>query len=223
MRGAWTAPAGLLVALGALVAGARCTYAPDPASGTLPCSKTTRECPEGYSCDATNFCIKPAGATGTAGTGGGGAGGKGPPCAGTCTIKIDATLSNATAPVSDDKLVGHWVYDSGSTEVRACSDGSDQTNLLEGDYVDVSRDNGNLTGTYYCPWTLTTGPGGNATVLRAGQSCSRNITDTATGTTKYTWHGTTFTFTSLDGKKASLASMIAVDYIDDPTKTGCTP
>jgi hypothetical protein len=175
------------------------------------------------------------GATGTAGMGGaggtagvGGAGGHagaggGPPCAGTCTIKIDGTLVNSMAASPDSKFVGHWVFQAGSTEMVACSDGSDKTSDLSTDYVDVAIISGTLTGSYFCDWALMPGPLGNATVIKAGQSCSRNVNDAKTGLTKFTWHGVTFTLKTDDSKNATLTSMINVEYVDDPTKTGCSP
>jgi hypothetical protein len=229
MRGARTA--GLLAALVALGGAARCTYAPDPESGTLKCSATTpKQCPQGYTCDeTTDFCTKngdltgAAGVTGSAGSTAGGAGGKGAPCAGSCVIKIDATLTNPS-PVSSDKLIGKWAYAAGSTETVTCTDGTSQTyDLTSDDFVEVTRANGTLTGSYFCDWMLTTGPLGNATVILAGQSCTRNATDPTTGTTKFTWHGTTFTFTSTDDKNATLMATIGEDLVDDASKTGCTP
>ncbi|HVU50678.1 MAG TPA: hypothetical protein VHL80_08315 [Polyangia bacterium] len=158
-----------------------------------------------------------AGATGTAGAGGQ----KGPPCAGTCTIKIDATLMNANAASPDSKFVGHWVYNANSTETVTCSDGSDNMTDLMGDFVDVTISGGVLTGSYFCNWSLTVGPAGNATIIKPGQSCSRNVTDKNTGTTHFTWHGTTFTFRTDDSKTGTLNAAIGVDYIDDPAATGC--
>jgi hypothetical protein len=161
------------------------------------------------------------GATGTAGAGG--HVGAGTPCAGTCTIKIDGAMSNSNAVSPDSKFVGHWVYQTGSTEMVACSDGSNQTNPLANDYVDVMLTSaGMLSGSYFCDWVLTPGPL-DGTVLKAGQSCSRNVTDPKTGTTRFTWHGTTFNLKTADGKTGTLSATIGVDYVDDATVTGCTP
>jgi hypothetical protein len=177
------------------------------------------------------------GATGTAGTGGrggtggtGGTGGaKGPPCAGTCTIRIDGTLANGNAPSTDSKFVGHWVFQAGSSETVSCSDGSTRTTDLATsgpmstpDYVDIVVTSMVLNASYFCDWQLGVGPAGNATVIKAGQSCSRNVNDATTGLTHFTWHGTTFTFKTDDSKTGTLTSTIAVDYVDDPAKTGCS-
>jgi hypothetical protein len=231
------------VSLGAV----RCTYAPDFPSGTLKCSETDHLCPDGYQCvTSSNTCYKTSEVTGTSGSGGGaagtggtagaggaagtggaaGAGGaKGPPCAGTCSIKIEATLTNANPPSPDSKFVGHWVYAAGSTETVTCTDGSTKDNDLAGDYVDITLTSGNLVGNYFCAWNLITGPAGNATIIKPGQACSRNVTDAKTGVTKFTWHGTTFTFSIPDDKapqSGKLSSTIGVEYIDDPNKTGCS-
>jgi hypothetical protein len=176
------------------------------------------------------------GSIGTAGAGGSigtaGAGGKGPPCAGSCTIKIDGTLTNANAPVAtppaDNKFIGHWVFQSGSTESVSCSDGSDKTNDLATDFVDITRTPGvsaTLTGSYFCDWNLAGTPVLNPTMtdIKPNQSCSRVTMDATTGSTKFTWHGTTFTFKTDDSKTGTLGSMIGVDYVDDASKTGCSP
>jgi hypothetical protein len=78
-----------------------------------------------------------------------------------------------------------------------------------------------LTASYFCDWSVTVGPLGDATVIKSGQSCTRTVTDATNGMTKFTWHGMTFILRTLDGKTASLNSMISVDYVDDATKTGC--
>jgi len=234
-----------LVAAGFFLLGAvRCAYSPDFPNGTLKCATSDHSCPDGYSCDTpSNTCWKSgqspttgaagmggkggstgiAGAIGTAGAGG--HIGNGTPCAGTCTIKIDGTLLNSNAPSADSKFVGHWVYQAGSTETVVCTDGSDKTNDLTGDYVDITLTGGVLTGSYFCDWNLTVGPAGNLTIIKPNQSCSRNVTDAKTGVTHFTWHGTTFTFKPDDSKPGTgtLTSMIGVDYVDDPSKTGCTP
>jgi hypothetical protein len=241
---------GFAVVLLALAGGLRCAYAPNPKSGTLMCSVGTHECPEGYTCDGT-FCIKDgeqdasaagaAGQTGTSGAGGkagagtAGAGGTsgtagvaGIPCSGTCMFKIDGTLTKmpaGTATTSPDKFVGHWVFDAGSKNAVSCTDGSTKDNDLTADWVDVVLNGAGVTATYFCDWNETIGPLGNATVIRPNQSCSRNMTDPKTGTTKFTWHGTTFTLTPkmLDANAATLNATIAVDFVDDASKTGCTP
>jgi hypothetical protein len=235
---------GFIVILFMLAGGLRCAYAPNPKSGTLLCSETTpKQCPEGYDCDGT-FCTKKgeadagmtgvagqtgaAGAGGKAGTGGtggkagtGGAGGTGG------TAGTGGTGDAAGAAVPTAKFVGHWVFDAGSTENVTCSDGSNKDNALAGDYVDVALNTALganvISASYFCDWNLNVGPAGQGTVIRPGQSCSRNVTDASTGVTKFTWHGTTFTFGTTDGKTATLVSMIGVEFIDDPTKTGCSP
>jgi hypothetical protein len=249
---------GVLLTFGFIVSlcAVRCTYAPNFPSGELKCS-TVQSCPEGYFCDKpSDLCYKngetPSGAAGSGGAGGaggaaggragtggaggvagaaggGGAGGaKGPPCAGTCAIKIDGTLMNSMAPSTTSKFVGHWVFQTGSSEDVTCSDGSNKTTDLGAsmDYVDItlisSTPTVSLDASYFCDWTLTLGPLGNA-IIKPGQSCSRNSVDMTTGTTHFTWHGTTFTFKTDDSKTGTLSATIAVDYIDDPSKTGCSP
>jgi hypothetical protein len=210
----WGLPAIALMAAATL----RCTYAPDPASGTLKCSASTMECPEGYACDGT-YCNKMgeadggrAGQTGAAGAAGaGGATGTG------------GASGAGGSDTGAARFVGHWVYDAGSTETVSCTDGSNKDNALAGDYVDVALIAGGVSADYFCAWNLTVGPGGMATVLQQGQSCSRNMTDATTGVTKFTWHGTTFTMKTTDGKTATIASTITVDYVDDASKTGCSP
>jgi hypothetical protein len=206
-RSPWTP--GFAVALLAL--SARCAYDPNPASGTLKCSTATHTCPEGYTCDeASDSCIKngevdggaagrgTAGAAGgTAGTGGGAGGGI----------------------VGPAMFVGKWIFDSGSSDTVTCTDGSTKQNDLAADYVDVALNGGTLTATYFCDWNVTVAS--NATVIKPGQSCSRDMTDPTAGTTKFTWHGTTFTFATTNGKTATLSSTISSDYVDDASKTGC--
>jgi hypothetical protein len=206
---------GLLVVALMAAATFRCTYAPDPASGTLKCSVSTMECPEGYACDGT-FCNKKTGADGGAAghTGAAGAGGG---------AGATGTAGAAGAGSEGAKFVGHWIYDTGSTETVDCTDGSNKQNDLATDYVDVAMSGAGLTADYFCVWDLTLGPVGTGTVLQPGQSCSRSMTDATTGVTKFTWHGSTFTMKTAEGKKATLTATIAVDYVDDPTKTGCSP
>jgi hypothetical protein len=120
-----------------------------------------------------------------------------------------------------DKFVGHWVYQAGSTETVSCSDTSTKTNDLSGDFVDVAIKNTVLTASYFCDWAVTLGPAGDATVIKPGQSCSQTVNDMTTGMTMFTWHGTTFTLHTLEGKTATLNATIGVNYLDDATKTSC--
>jgi hypothetical protein len=234
--------AGLFAGLFALSAAARCTYSPDFPSGKLQCSDN-HLCPQGYSCDAaSNLCNKkgetPTGAAGTTGTAGttgaagttgtagttgsaGTTGTGGTPCAGTCMITIQGTLKNDAGPNPDGKFLGQWFYQSGSSQTTACSDGSSRTLDLATDYVQMSKTNGNLVGSYFCNWVLN--ESGTTATIKPGQMCSRNLTDATTGTTMYTWKGTTFTFATLDGKTATLNASINAQYYDDAAKTGCKP
>jgi hypothetical protein len=203
---------GLLVVMLMAAATFRCTYAPNPPSGELKCSVSTMECPEGYACDGT-FCNKKsaadgggAGQTGAAGAAGGA-----------------GMTGTAGAGSEGAKFVGHWVYDGGSKETVSCTDGSNKDNDLAGDYVDVAMSGAGLTADYFCVWNLTLGPVGTGTVLQPGQSCSRSMTDATTGVTKFTWHGSTFTMKTAEGKRATLGATIGVEYVDDATKTGCSP
>ena len=204
---------GLLVVMLMAAATFRCTYAPNPPSGELKCSVSTMECPEGYACDGT-FCNKKsaadgggAGQTGAAGAAGGA-----------------GVTGTAGAGSEGAKFVGHWVYDAASKETVSCTDGSNKDNDLAGDYVDVAMSGAGLTADYFCVWDLTLGPVGTGTVLQPGQSCSRStMPDPMTGVTKFTWHGSTFTMKTAEGKKATLTATIAVDYVDDASKTGCSP
>jgi hypothetical protein len=146
-------------------------------------------------------------------------------------IKIEGTVANNPATVSpDSKFVGTWVFQAGSTETVSCSDGSSRmTDLTTSgdkggpDYVTLAITSTVLNANYFCDWNLTVGPQGNATIIKPGQSCSRNVNDPNTGLTHFTWHGTTFTLQTADGKTGMLMSTIAVDFVDDPLKTGCTP
>jgi hypothetical protein len=215
-------------------------------------SKGVRLCPDGYTCDGT-FCIKngeqdasaagSAGQTGTSGAGGkagagtagaggmsGTAGATGIPCSGTCMFQITGTLTKTpvgTVTTSPGRFVGHWIFDAGSKNAVSCSDGSTKDNDLATDYVDVILNGAGagITSTYFCDWNENIGTAGLEATIRPGQSCTRNMTDPKSGTTKFTWHGTTFTFTTkaLDANAASLTSTIAVDFVDDASKTGCTP
>jgi hypothetical protein len=174
------------------------------------------------------------GATGIAGMGGGTAGGaggaggaKGTPCAGTCMIKIEGNLMNGMAPATfpplENRYVGHWLFQSGSTSTVNCNDGSSKVNDLfaMSDYVDVAILSGTLTGSYFCDWSLTAGIA--MTTIKPGQACSRNVTDAKTGITKFTWKGQTFTLQTADDKTGTLSATVNVDYVDDASKTGCTP
>jgi hypothetical protein len=223
--------AGLVVGVVALVGALRC-YSPDPPSGTLMCSSDPSHlCPEGYNCRGS-YCYKngdvdagtgvagATGAAGAAGTGGhAGTGGAGGGTAGTGVAGAAGTTAGS------EKFVGHWLFDAGSTEHVACTDGSSKDNDLSTDFVDVllNADGQTLTASYFCSWKLAIGPMGDSTVLKpvTGQSCSRSVMDATTGTTMFTWTASTFALRTLDGKAASLSSMIGVNYVDDATKTGC--
>ena len=238
---------GALVGTLALAGAVRCAYAPNPPSGQLMCSVGTNQCPEGYGCDngygykngdlppstgqagASGHAGGSAGASGAAGAGAAGstgaAGGTGVPCAGSCMIKIDGNLTNANAVTIDRKVIGHWVYTAPSNQVVTCTDTSSKTTSLVNDYVDITAQPGTLdmfNANYFCNWSVVV-TGGTTVLKPTGQSCSRNVTDPKTGVTKFTWHGVTFTFNTTDGKTGTLTSMINVDYVDDSSKTGCTP
>jgi hypothetical protein len=200
-----------------LLAAARCTYSPDFESGKLHCS-ANQLCPDGYSCDtASNLCNKSAGTP----RDGGATDTHGVPCAGTCSITIQGTLKNDAGPNPDGKFLGQWFYQAGSSQTTTCTDGSNQTVDLSTDYIQVSRTNGNLVASYFCNWVMN--ESGTTATIKPGQMCSRNMVDAATGTTMYTWKGTTFTFATLDGKAATLNASITAQYYDDPVKTGCKP
>jgi hypothetical protein len=198
------------------VSAARCAYSPDPASGTLHCGPGS-SCPKGYTCADQKTCWKdgetPSGAAGTGAAGMGAAGVSG----------AAGTGAAGMAMPGPGNFVGHWVYQTGSTETVSCSDGSDKNNDLTSDYVDVALNTGTLTATYFCAWIVTLDSNMTTTVIKAGQSCSRNTTDATTGVTHFTWHGTTFAFKTTDAKTATLQATIGVDYLDDATKTGCGP
>lgn len=205
----------------ALLAGAavRCAYAPDPASGTLRCGPSS-SCPKGYSCASDQTCWKDGTSpSGAAGSGAAGSGAAGSGAAGSGVAGSGA----AGSPVGDPAFVGHWIYQTGSKETVSCSDGSTKDNDLTSDYVDVALNSGTLTATYFCAWIVTLDSNMTTTVIRAGQSCSRNTTDATTGITHFTWRGTSFAMKTTDAKTATLQSTIGVDYLDDATKTGCGP
>ncbi|HVZ74554.1 MAG TPA: hypothetical protein VHJ20_19365 [Polyangia bacterium] len=210
---------GLGLALLAFAA-ARCSYAPDFASGTLGCS-AKGECPEGYACRASdNKCWKngetstggTTGSGGTIGSGGTtGSGGKG-----------GATGSGGTTGDNGTDLVGHWVYDATSSLTLVCGTKS-MTNSLKDDYVDVgaSATANKVIANYYCNWTLDVSASGVGTV-EPNQSCM-STEDPSTHET-FTFRGTTFTFSSSDGAKATLSSMIAASYVNSQDKStgNCT-
>jgi hypothetical protein len=211
---------GALGALGALaLLGASCAYAPNPKDGTLGCSANL-ECPEGYSCRATDHKCWGNGAGGASG-GAGGTGGMGG-AGGTGGVTKNACGHNVGTDNSPtDKLVGCWVFDGTSMLTLACG-ASTMTKTLKDDwvYVEPTAQAGTVKATYYCGWNLDEGPAGNAATIQPGQSCTS--TD-PTSKAVFTWNGTTFTFGSLDGKSATLSSMIDATYVGTDATTGkCT-
>jgi hypothetical protein len=209
---------------------AQCGYNPNPPNGQLGCSAKS-ECPEGYSCRTDNKCWKAgatgaAGSTGTAGsTGASGAGGKAGSGGG--TGGAGGAMMNACGHVvgtdgsNTDKLVGCWIFDDTSTLTQACGTMSMKASLKD-DYVEVAANAkpNTVQGVYFCAWVLDVPAGGSVGTLEPNQTCM--TTDTMTGTV-FTWHGTTFTFTTTDGLNATLSSMIDATYIAKDKTTGtCT-
>ena len=216
-RGRWLGLA-VLTAI-PLLAARCCTYAPDPVSGTLHCGPSS-SCPTGNTCAADQTCWKdgetPSGAAGTSGAAGAGAAGT----SGAAGAAGGAGGMVTTGPAS---FVGHWVYQAGSTENVSCTDMTQSSPSLAGDYVDVVLDAGTLTATYFCAWNVDLDSNMTTTVIRSGQSCSRTMTDSTTGDiTHLTWHGTAFTMKTTDAATATLQATIAADYIDDPRTCGPT-
>ncbi len=193
---------------------AQCGYNPDPPNGGLVCS-AKGECPEGYSCRTDNKCWKPGatggstGAAGSTGAGGkagsGGAGGAGG--------------GGGVLPL--ESFIGKWIFDDTSSLTQACGVNS-TTGTLKGDYVDVvaNAKPNTVSALYFCPWVLDVPVGGTVGTIEPNQTCMS--TDPKSGAV-FTWHGTTFTFTTTDGATATLSAMIAATYVNKDNTTGaCT-
>jgi hypothetical protein len=189
-------------ALSVLAFSVSACYSPNLPSGMLKCGPSA-SCPDGYRClDADQTCWK-NGESPTNDAGGG----------------SDAGIFTP----GPEAFVGHWIYQAGSTENVTCTDGSDKTNDLATDYVDVALNGTTLTATYFCAWNVTLDSKMTSTVLAPGQSCARDMTDATTGLTHFMWHGTTFTMTMTSATMATLKATIGENVVDDPTKTGCGP
>lgn len=190
------------LALSALALTASACYSPNLPSGELRCGPSA-SCPDGYRCVAPDETCWKNGESPSSDAGSG---------------KDAGTFTPGPA-----SFVGHWVYQAGSAENVVCSDGSNKNTDLANDYVDVTLGGATLTATYFCPWIVTLDAKMTSTVISAGQSCSRDMTDPTTGVTHSTWHGTAFTMTTTSATMATLQATIGVNQIDDPTKTGCGP
>jgi hypothetical protein len=209
---------GLALLVGTAV---QCGYNPDPPNGMLGCSAKD-ECPEGYSCRTDKKCWKPGatgGSTGTAGTTGA-AGSTG--MAGNTGLAGSTGLGGAggaTLPL--ESFIGKWLFDDTSTLTQACGTMS-MTGSLMGDYIDVVANTkpNTVQGVYFCAWVLDVPLGGTVGTIEPNQTCMS--TDTKDGTV-YTWHGTTFTFSTTDGQNGTLSSMLAATYLTKTNTTGsCT-
>ena len=118
-------------------------------------------------------------------------------------------------------LVGHWVFGAKSTQVVVCTDGSTQTDNLQGPegFLDVMPGaTSELKAFYYCPWNLDIV--GSATAIESGQSCS--APDAANPGVTYTWRGQTLAVTTNDGKKGNLAASLPYDYVTLTGNGSCT-
>jgi hypothetical protein len=214
------APLFTVALLALLVASAtRCAYSPNPDNGTLQCG-TGDSCPDGYRCvtaGSGKTCWKNGETpTGTAGTSGGAGQGGTTGAAGT-------GAAGTTVLPSGANFVGRWIFLAGSTETVSCTDNSTTMPVIVDDYMDVTQNGTTIVEDYFCPWNENLNVTATGTTIRAGQSCSRTSSDATTGTTKFTWHGTTFNMSTLDGKSATLAATVGSDYLKDASKTGCGP
>ncbi len=93
------------------------------------------------------------------------------------------------------------------------------------DFVDIGDTNGALDGSYFCDWSLKVGPAGNATILfRDGPEVLAQHTDANDGCDEVdvARHDVHLQDRRREERPA-LRSTISADYVDDTSKTGCTP
>jgi hypothetical protein len=136
----------------------------------------------------------------------------------TCVSNTCWTNAEANAKTN---LLGHWVFGASSQQVVACSDGSSNTMNLQGPdgFVDVTAGTTTvLASDYYCPWNLNVS--GASTVIQPNQSCS--APDMTNPTVMYTWRGESFSLSSTDGKKGSLAASFPYGYTTATGNGTCT-
>src|SRR4029077_19852320 len=92
----------------------------------------------------------------------------------------------------------------GSMQTINCTDGSTDSKSLAADYVDVRKGTTatTLVGSYFCDWKLNLNAQLTETSLvpsNPAQVCMRTVNGTM-----FTWHGTKFQMTTLDGVTAQL-------------------
>jgi hypothetical protein len=175
---------------------AACSYSPSFESGTLLCGPGA-SCPEGYHCMA-NYCYR----DGEGGSGGGGGGG--------------------TGGSNNAKFIGRWNFATGAQRMRVCP-GVNETVPLPVDANDfitiMAGAVSPLAGYYYCDWNLDVS--GNATALRAGQSCTAVDTSQVPPVT-FTWTGESFTLTTSNGTTGTIDASIPYSYTSTAGTGSCT-
>jgi hypothetical protein len=113
-----------------------------------------------------------------------------------------ACWKDGTSPSAADilnKFVGTWTFDSGTRDA-ICGGTVTPTTDLMNDFLMVTKNDTELVANYYCPWMLHRTTGTSTASLIPDQQCDEDVQ----GTT-YHWAGTAFSFTTVDGKTASLS------------------
>jgi hypothetical protein len=115
-----------------------------------------------------------------------------------------------------DKFLATWTFVSGMLTVT-CSDGSTFNRQLAtpppADYIMVALGPSGLIASYYCNWNLRLPAGDDTAVVLQGQSCMTSDTDPATNLVSMdTWTANTFSFTTSDGKTATVVGKIGDSF-----------
>jgi hypothetical protein len=112
-----------------------------------------------------------------------------------------------------DLYVGQWTFGAGSTATVTCTDNSRNVTQLQTNTMDVAYPTTvamaadfDMTAAYFCSWKLDVATSGQGTMILLGQSCP--FTDNGN---QYTYHGSSFNFSTADGKTATLTASLAVD------------
>jgi hypothetical protein len=138
-----------------------------------------------------------------------------PPNAGKCPQGYSCQSASNTCWKDGPSVAnfpGHWLFQPGSQQTINCLDGSKDTKDLfaEDDFVDFEEGGATeLRASYYCDWDLTLDASLTKTAIVPAQTCQTTGTDG----TKFTWLGTSFVFTTSNGKTGTLQADIKTDYV----------
>lgn len=130
---------------------------------------------------------------------------------------VPATTGDSTA-----LFVGTWTFNSGNIN-SACSDGPPLSSPISGDTVPVTANGSNLVASYFCDWTMQLNPGTSTAMASPPQGCTEMIKDDKTGATyTYQWMLKAFSFTTTDGKTASVSGDVGGPFTGtDGSKGTC--